>query len=68
MFGRCLQIFFIYQRCLRNLGVTQLDGKSGEGSPLPRKKSDAEFVSGNPEPQNTKFAPATLVHVTQTHC
>lgn len=68
MFGRCLQIFFIYQICLRNLGVKQLDGRSGEGSLLPRRKLDAEFVSHSPEPQNTKHAPAALVHVTQTHC
>lgn len=65
MSGRFLQMFFIYQTCLRNLGVKQLDGRSWEGSLLPRKKSDAEFVSHSPELQNTKLAPAALVHVTK---
>lgn len=66
MFSRCLQIFFTYDISLRNLAVSQLDERSGEGSLLSRKKSDAEFVSHSPEPQKTKLAAATLAHVTQT--
>lgn len=50
---------------VRNLGIGQLDGGSGVGSPLPSKKSDAESAPCSPEPENIELAPATHIHVTQ---
>lgn len=67
MFSISLQIFFIYKRCLRNLGIGQLDGGIGKGFPLPRKKSDIEFAPSSPEPENIELATITHVYVTQTH-